>query len=190
MALAGADVSLICVGTPSEPSGGTDLTYVRRVLDDLRLTMKEVSPPASGFHCVVMRSTVPPGTGDFVVDPMFSAGTLPADWHVSTAMCPEFLREGSGVADFFNPPFVVVGTGDQRVQVAGGRQRQGGDVVGERPEEVALDRRECLAGQADRIRGGAQVAGDEGYVGRFDCDVRVQRDGSRLFHRLVDTESS
>jgi GDP-mannose 6-dehydrogenase len=36
-------------------------------------------------------------------------------WTVGTAMCPEFLREGSGVADFFNPPFVVLGTADQRV---------------------------------------------------------------------------
>ena len=38
-----------------------------------------------------------------------------AGWAVGTAMCPEFLREGSGVADFFNPPFVVLGTADQRV---------------------------------------------------------------------------
>jgi len=112
VALDGADVSLVCVGTPSEPSGGTDLTYVLRVLDDLRQTMAQVSPPASGFHCVVVRSTVPPGTGDSLVDPIFSTGTLPADWHVSTAMCPEFLREGVSVRDFFDPPFVVIGARD------------------------------------------------------------------------------
>ena len=44
-----------------------------------------------------------------------SPASLPAGWAVGTAMCPEFLREGSGVADFFNPPFVVLGTADQRV---------------------------------------------------------------------------
>ena len=65
---------------------------------------------------MVVRSTVPPGTGDEVVRETFLA--MPPDtdgWSIGTAMCPEFLREGSGVADFFNPPFVVLGTADQRV---------------------------------------------------------------------------
>jgi len=73
-----------------------------------------VTPPASGFHAVVVRSTVPPGTGDDLVKTTFT-GATPDGWTVGTAMCPEFLREGSGVTDFFNPPFVVLGTADQRV---------------------------------------------------------------------------
>ena len=72
-------------------------------------------PPASGFHAVVVRSTVPPGTGDDLVRETFAETPLPAGWAVGTAMCPEFLREGSGVADFFRPPFVVLGTSDERV---------------------------------------------------------------------------
>jgi GDP-mannose 6-dehydrogenase len=64
---------------------------------------------------VVVRSTVPPGTGDDLVGETFAGVSLPVGWAVGTAMCPEFLREGSGVTDFFNPPFVVVGTADQRV---------------------------------------------------------------------------
>jgi len=108
-----ADVSLLCVGTPSMSQGGTDLTYLRRALDDIRTGMETATPPASGFHAVVVRSTVPPGTGDDLVAAAFSS--MPSDWAVGTAMCPEFLREGSGVADFFNPPFVVLGTADQRV---------------------------------------------------------------------------
>ena len=59
MALERADVSLICVGTPSMPQGGTDLTYVRRALDDIREGLAVATPPASGFHAVVVRSTVP-----------------------------------------------------------------------------------------------------------------------------------
>jgi GDP-mannose 6-dehydrogenase len=114
VALERADVSLLCVGTPSKPQGGTDLTYLRRALDDIREAMAVVTPPASGFHAVVVRSTVPPGTGDDLVSATF-AGMPSAGWTVGTAMCPEFLREGSGVADFFNPPFVVLGTADQRV---------------------------------------------------------------------------
>jgi len=109
-----ADVSLLCVGTPSMPQGGTDLTYLQRALDDIRGALATARPPASGFHAVVVRSTVPPGTGDDLVSRAFDRITS-AGWDVGTAMCPEFLREGSGVADFFNPPFVVVGTGDQRV---------------------------------------------------------------------------
>jgi GDP-mannose 6-dehydrogenase len=61
----------------------------------------------------VVRSTVPPGTGDKVVTPHFES--MPSGWSVGTAMCPEFLREGSGLADFFHPPFVVVGAADPRV---------------------------------------------------------------------------
>jgi GDP-mannose 6-dehydrogenase len=114
-ALEGADVSLLCVGTPSTPQGSTDLSYLRRALDDIRAALAVARPPASGFHAVVVRSTVPPGTGDEMVAPTFADVPAGADWEVGTAMCPEFLREGSGVADFFDPPFVVLGAADPRV---------------------------------------------------------------------------
>ena len=115
VALELAEVSLLCVGTPSSPQGSTDLTYVRRALADVRRGLAAATPPASGFHAVVVRSTVPPGTGDDLVSETFAGEALPTGWAVGTAMCPEFLREGSGVTDFFNPPFVVLGTADQRV---------------------------------------------------------------------------
>jgi GDP-mannose 6-dehydrogenase len=106
-----AAVSLICVGTPSAPGGATDLRYVERALEDVRRAMDTVAPPPGGRHTVVVRSTVPPGTGEAVVAPVF-AGPLPDGWTVATAMCPEFLREGFGVADFFDPPYIVLGTED------------------------------------------------------------------------------
>ena len=115
VALDGADVSLLCVGTPSSPQGSTDLGYLRRALADIRAALDVATPPASGFHALVVRSTVPPGTGDQVVAPIFAGTEQPSGWTVGTAMCPEFLREGSGVADFFDPPFVVVGTAEPRV---------------------------------------------------------------------------
>jgi GDP-mannose 6-dehydrogenase len=114
-ALERADVSLLCVGTPSMAQGGTNLTYIQRALDDIRAALTVATPPASGFHAVVVRSTVPPGTGSGVVSPTFSDTSALRGWAVGTAMCPEFLREGSGVSDFFNPPFVVLGTSDKRV---------------------------------------------------------------------------
>lgn len=118
LAVEGADVSLICVGTPSSPRGDTDLTYISRALADLRVAMEVAQPPASGVHSVVVRSTVPPGTVATVVAPEFVEGRVPANWSVRTAMCPEFLREGSGMADFFAPPFVVVGTDDEQARAS------------------------------------------------------------------------
>ncbi|WP_107771332.1 nucleotide sugar dehydrogenase [Nocardioides sediminis] len=110
-ALERADVSLICVGTPSAPGGATDLAYVERALDDVRRALEVATPPPGGHHTVVIRSTVPPGTGEELVAPRF-AGPLPDGWAVATAMCPEFLREGFGVSDFFEPPYIVVGSDD------------------------------------------------------------------------------
>lgn len=112
-AIAGADISLLCVGTPSGAQGETDLTYVERSVADIRSAMDVVAPPPSGHHSVVVRSTVPPGTVATVVAPQF-ADNLPEGWTVGTGMMPEFLREGSGVDDFFDPPFVVLGTGDEQ----------------------------------------------------------------------------
>jgi GDP-mannose 6-dehydrogenase len=111
-ALDGADVSLICVGTPSSASGGTDLRFIERVAADLREAMETATPPASGHHSVVVRSTVPPGTVAGLTGAHFS--DVPTGWEVGTAMCPEFLREGCSVTDFFDPPLVVVGTSDAR----------------------------------------------------------------------------
>jgi GDP-mannose 6-dehydrogenase len=109
-ALDRSDVSLVCVGTPSTARGSTDLAFLARALSELRDAMVAARPPASGHHSIVIRSTVPPGTGANVVAPVFAPEKLPRGWSVGTAMCPEFLREGSGVADFYDPPFVVVGT--------------------------------------------------------------------------------
>jgi GDP-mannose 6-dehydrogenase len=63
-------------------------------------------------HSVVIRSTVPPGTVDDVVLPALTDGLADTEIAVGAAMCPEFLREGSGIADFHAAPFVVVGTSD------------------------------------------------------------------------------
>jgi GDP-mannose 6-dehydrogenase len=110
-AIDGSDVSLICVGTPSGQHGESDLAFVRRCVDDVHDAMAVTSPPATGHHAVVVRSTVPPGTVASIVSPVFADGA-PGDWNVGLAMCPEFLREGSSVADFYEPPFVVVGSSD------------------------------------------------------------------------------
>ena len=113
-ALVRADVSLLCVGTPSTPEGRTNLTYVYRVVEDLVEALREVEPPASRFHTIVMRSTVPPGTVEDVGEIIRVAldGNGP---ETGMAMCPEFLRESTGISDFYSPPFTVIGSTDQDV---------------------------------------------------------------------------
>jgi GDP-mannose 6-dehydrogenase len=104
--LADSDLSLVCVGTPSGLGGSTNLGYVRRVVTEIGERLAGSTRP----HTVVIRSTVPPGTVDEVVVPLLAAAsgrTVGGDLLV--AMCPEFLREGSSVTDFFDPPFLVIG---------------------------------------------------------------------------------
>ncbi len=114
-ALDRTDVSLVCVGTPSMARGGTDLSYIRRAVDDIVAGIRGARPPASRHHSVVIRSTVPPGTVEGMVDTALAGGLAGTDIAVGTGMCPEFLREGSGIADFYASPFAVVGTTDHRV---------------------------------------------------------------------------
>jgi GDP-mannose 6-dehydrogenase len=117
-ALDGTEVSLVCVGTPSMARGATDLSYIRRSLDHIVDALRIVSPPPSRHHSVVVRSTVPPGTVEDAVVPALTTGLAGTDVTVGAAMCPEFLREGSGIADFFAPPFLVIGACDPRVAEA------------------------------------------------------------------------
>lgn len=111
-----ADLSLVCVGTPSSPQGSTDLSYVLRAVGEIGEAIRTVPGPASRFHSVVVRSTVPPGTVATSVVPVLEDAVGRAHGSVFGAgMCPEFLREGSGVKDFYDPPFTVLGTAEPRV---------------------------------------------------------------------------
>jgi GDP-mannose 6-dehydrogenase len=114
-AIAGSEASLVCVGTPSTSRGATDLSHIKHAVADIAAALRVVGPPASGRHSVVIRSTVPPGTVDGIVRPALTVGLAGTAVAIGAAMCPEFLREGSGVDDFFSPPFVVVGTSDEKV---------------------------------------------------------------------------
>jgi len=104
-----SDVSLVCVGTPSTARGAADLTYIRRAVNDIALALRH-SRRRPAPHSVIVRSTVPPGTIDDVVIPVLVELLSGTGIAVGAAMCPEFLREGSGVSDFYAPPLIVAGT--------------------------------------------------------------------------------
>ena len=106
-----AEVSLVCVGTPSSARGDTDLSFIARALSDLRDGM-DASPPAVGRPLGRHPLDRPTGHRRRRRRAGLRAGPAARGWTVGTAMCPEFLREGCGVEDFFAPPFVVVGAAD------------------------------------------------------------------------------
>lgn len=112
-AVVDTDVTFLSVGTPTSKDGGCDFTFVRQASRAIgqAIAMKE------GYHVVVLRCSVPPGTTRDVVVPeieMASGKKLGADFGV--CFNPEFLREGVAVADFFDPPKTVVGASDARAE--------------------------------------------------------------------------
>jgi UDPglucose 6-dehydrogenase len=110
-----ARLLFVCVDTPPTRSGDADLSRVRSVVEELR---------DGGDHVLVMKSTVPAGTGAAI------RRELPGVAYVS---CPEFLKEGSAVEDFMRPDRVVVGVdpGDEAAgeAVAALYEPLGGDLV-------------------------------------------------------------
>jgi GDP-mannose 6-dehydrogenase len=107
-AIAYTDVSVVSVGTPSEPNGSLGLSAVRRVAEQIGAAVAR----KSSRHVVIVRSTVLPGTVRTVVIPTLEAASG-MQVHRDFGVCfnPEFLREGSSVQDYYNPPFTLIGRG-------------------------------------------------------------------------------
>ncbi len=95
-ALDNARLLFVAVGTPPTYSGDADLSAVRAVVDSI---------PASDRHALVMKSTVPAGTGASIKRVLAERGKDA----IAYVSCPEFLKEGSAVKDFLNPDRVVIG---------------------------------------------------------------------------------
>ena len=113
------EISFVCVGTPSQANGNLDLSYIRRVCEQIGTALKS----KSSRHLVVIRSTILPGTMRGIVIPVLEEYSgKKAGEGFGVCHNPEFLREGSAVKDFQAPPQTVIGeldriSGDQLASV-------------------------------------------------------------------------
>ena len=104
-------LTFICVGTPSNPDGSIDLDQVRAVSHTIGKSLAS----AAGHHTIIVKSTVLPGTSETLVVPILeSESGKRAFVDFGVASNPEFLKEGTAVADFFHSDRVVIGTNDAR----------------------------------------------------------------------------
>jgi GDP-mannose 6-dehydrogenase len=100
------DLALVCVGTPSLPNGGIDLKFVRRVCEEIGAALRN----HDGAPTIVIRSTVLPGSMREVVIPALELHSgKRAGSEFGVCLNPEFLREGTAVNDYLNPPKTVIG---------------------------------------------------------------------------------
>lgn len=106
-AIMNSDVSLVCVGTPSNANGSLDLNHVKNVCEEIGAALKTKAKR----HTVVIRSTMLPGTIESLVVPTLETSSgKHAGQDFGICINPEFLREGSSLKDFYSPPFTLIGT--------------------------------------------------------------------------------
>lgn len=100
------DISFICVGTPSTNKGHLDLSYIHQTAKEIGEALRT----KDGFHIIVIRSTVLPGTNKKVGEIIEEESGKRKNVHFAIVSNPEFLREGTAVKDYLNPPLTVIGT--------------------------------------------------------------------------------
>jgi GDP-mannose 6-dehydrogenase len=110
-AVQATDISFVCVGTPSKVNGEQDQTAVLRVAEQIGAGLRD----HAGFHVVVVRSTVRLGTVDGQLREILErVSGKRADADFALCFQPEFLREGTSIRDYDNPPFTVIGARSER----------------------------------------------------------------------------
>jgi len=110
-AVLNSELSIICVGTASSEDGSLVLDYIRSVCSQIGMALRK----KQSYHSIVLRSTVVPGTARGTVIPVLedcSGRTAGIDFGFGNN--PAFLREGTAIHDYFNPPRIVIGALDNK----------------------------------------------------------------------------
>jgi GDP-mannose 6-dehydrogenase len=110
-AVRSTSISIVCVGTPSRENGSLDLSHVRHVSREIGSVLTD----SDGFHVVVVRSTMLPGsTAGVVIAELEAASGRRCSEDFGVSFNPEFLREGSSLDDYHHPPYTLIGSEDAR----------------------------------------------------------------------------
>jgi len=113
-AVKNSDISYLCVGTPSNFNGSIDMKYLEKIAKDIGTSLKE----KKGYHnkhIIVNRSTALPGTLKHLGKIIEETSGLHHGKDFQIASNPEFLREGTAIKDFYNPPYTIIGCDSKNV---------------------------------------------------------------------------
>lgn len=113
-AVQNSEISIICVGTPNKENGELDTSHLETVCFQIAHSLKNKKK----FHIIVIRSTVIPGTSIKLIRLIEKYSGKKINIDFGFAINPEFLREGTAVYDFYNPPMTVIGSESEKVIIA------------------------------------------------------------------------
>ena len=109
-AVKNSEVAIICVGTPNNEYGHLDMTHIWGVAKEIGEALKD----KNSFYTIAIRSTVMPGTNKKVGDIIEQSSGKVNGKDFAVVSNPEFLREGTAVSDFFNPPYTVLSSESEK----------------------------------------------------------------------------
>ncbi len=101
-----SDISIICVGTPSTAEGDLDLSAVYRTVESIAVQLKRKAEK----HYIVVRSTIVPGASKEIIEILEKGSAKRHSFGFEVVLNPEFLREGTAIHDYYNPPYTLIGS--------------------------------------------------------------------------------
>ena len=110
LAVKGSDISIIAVGTPSTDKGHLNLQYIFKVAENIGEALKHKNT----FHIIAIRSTIMPGTCDKFAEIVEYNSGKKRNEDFALVDNPEFLREGTAVKDYYNPPLTLIGSDNMK----------------------------------------------------------------------------
>ena len=137
-AVAGANVIMVCVGTPSQPNGALDMSYVKRVNEEIAALLHT----AAKRPVVCIRSTMLPGSHSDLLATLEAGTSMDPGKDFGFCVNPEFLREGSAIRDFTHPPLTLIGELDP----------QSGDLLAELYAGLAAPMHRVDLGVAEMVK--------------------------------------